>query len=565
MKKALLFLLAASTLITTTLFVPYSLRVAGSLPNAVDPVFYAWNLAHNVESASHGFKDLLDTNIFYPEGNTLAFSDTLFAQTLFTAPIIALTKNPVLAENLYVLATFPFAAIAMFLLTYYLTDSTPASAVAGLLYAFSYPRLSQIGHITAISSQWLPLFFLYLIKYIREGKLKNLLLMFTWYTLSIASSIYFGVYILPLALISVIAECMRQTKIALVRRMKTALIWMLPAVVMLGILLFPYIRLKAENPNIKRHVTDTLDYSAQLTDYVSVLPTSWLGDIGFPVTTNEHPLYPTITVLILAGLSLWLAAKNSRKSIISFLCIAIAAFLLSFGPYWNKTAIRMPYYYLYKIYPLLESVRVPARFSIFVILGLSVAAGYTLAALFRDTRYRYIGIIILLTFLSEVWQVGTPSVAVPLQNNLPPVYSFIAAIPGNPVIVELPIRIESDGLTMEDQLMREYSHVTEIDTYALEAYRTYFSVFHGKRMINGYSGFYPNVYHDHVRSLRTFPSEESLTILEKEHVRYILIHASEYVSVPFSDVDRYIRESPKLKLVAKFGTDYVYELVTAKL
>lgn len=550
MKKALIFLLVASIVVTATILLPYSLRLSSSLPNAVDPVFYAWNLAHNVRSASHGFTDLLNTNIFYPEGNTLAFSDTLFAQSLFTAPIIVITHNPVLAENLYVLATFSVAAIAMFFLAYYLTNEPSASAVAGMFYAFSYPRLSQIGHITAISSQWLPFFFLYLIKFFRDGKFKNFILMFVWYALSLASSVYFGVFLLPLALIPLATEGLRKSGVKLI------FISLIPALIILAVILFPYIRLKAENPNIRRPLTDSVSYSAVLSDYASVLPTSWLGDLGFPVTTNEHPLYPTVTVLILALISVWAAAKNNRKTAIGFLVIAGAAFLLSFGPYWGSSKIRMPYYYLYQIFPLLESVRVPARFSIFVMLGLVGASAFTLAKI-RDRR---IVIIIFLLFLAEVWQTGTLSVAIPLKKELPPIYSYLAALPDDPVIVELPVRIESDGLTMEDQLLTPYRQVSEMDTYALEAYRTYFSVFHEKRMINGYSGFFPNVYHDHVRLLRTFPSAESIAMLQKEHVRYILIHASEYVSVPFSDVDRKIREFPELHKAAEFGTDYVYTL-----
>ncbi|MCX6793781.1 MAG: hypothetical protein NTY06_01615 [Candidatus Gottesmanbacteria bacterium] len=552
--------------VTLAIFLPFSRTIDHTLPNAVDPVFYAWNLSHNTQSALHGFKNLLDTNIFYPEGNTLAFSDTLYAQTLFTAPIIILTKNPVLAENLYVLMTFPLAAIAMFLLAYYLTGHALASGIAGIFYAFSIPRLSQIGHIPAVSSQWLPLFFLYLIRYIREGKYKNLLLLFTWYALSIASSVYFGVFLLPLALVTIVSEFIGQTK-TIAARIKTSLVFVIPAVLILIILLFPYIRLKAEYPTIKRPLIDTVSHSATLTDYVSVLSTSWLTDIGFPKNTNEHALYPTFTLMILAILSFVLTDKKDRKVLFSFMLIAITALILSFGPYQDIIVGpvkllegHMPYYYLYQMFSLFRSVRVPARFSIFVVLGLVVAAAYTLARILKNTRYRHISIIILLLFLAEVWQIGTPSVSIPLQNSLPPVYSFLTNIPDDSVIVELPIRLESEGLTMEDQLLRQYSQVTEQDTFALEAYRTYFSSFHGKRILNGYSGYFPNVYHDHIRALSTFPTTESLTMLRKVHVRYILIHAAQYVSVPFAEIERSIHEFPQLKKVAQFGNDYVYTL-----
>ena len=68
--------------------------------NAGDPLFYAWNLMHNVRSMTNGFSNLLDTNIFFPTTNTLALSDTLAIQTLLAAPIIWLANNPILAINL---------------------------------------------------------------------------------------------------------------------------------------------------------------------------------------------------------------------------------------------------------------------------------------------------------------------------------------------------------------------------------------------------------------------------------------------------------------------------------
>ena len=86
MKKVITILAIFSIFISVILFLPYSAHITNVLPNAVDPIFYAWNLDHNLQSANRGFRDLLDTNIFYPEGNTLAFSDTLYAQTLLTAP-----------------------------------------------------------------------------------------------------------------------------------------------------------------------------------------------------------------------------------------------------------------------------------------------------------------------------------------------------------------------------------------------------------------------------------------------------------------------------------------------
>lgn len=551
MKLQLFLLTTLSIFITYFLFLPYSGSISRGLPNAIDPVFYAWNLAHNVEAAQHGFTNLLNTNIFYPETNTLAFSDTLFAQTIVTAPIIILTQNPVLAENLYVLSTFPLSMLTMFFLSYYFTKNSGASVLAGMFYAFSYPRLSQIGHLPAISSQWLPLVFLYLIRYIREEKFKHLCWLFIWYLASITSTMYFGVFLIPLALIVTIVEVIGKSRASILHIFKKFMLIVIPAAIILSITLFPYIRLAAEYPGIKRSAQDSMRFAATLTDYVSVLPTSWLGNIGLPSNTNERPLYPTMTLVFFAAFS-FLAWKKHRKTLLAFFFMGTAAFALSLG--------NTPYFYLYKIYPLLQSVRVPARFSIFAILGLSVLAAHTLSLLFTSKRTAQLFIIITLLFFTEVWQTNTPFVRVPVKKELPAVYEFIREKEDDAIIVELPLRPEWLSNPMEHQLMLSYNELTQNDVYASEAYRTYFSSFHKKRMLNGYSGYFPNIYHDHSIALDTFPTAESIAMLEKKGIRYILIHASQYVNEPFTDIEWKIRNFPSLRLVKQFGSDYVYEI-----
>jgi len=535
MKKALLVLIVVSSLLTLFIFTPYSLRIKTSLPNSIDPVFYAWNLMHNYTSAAHGFKNLLDTNIFYPERNTLALSDTLFAQTVFVSPILALTHNPVLAENLYILATFPLAAVSMFFLCLYLTKSPWASALSGIFYAFSIPRIGQIGHIPALSSQWLPLVFLFLIRWIREGKFRYLFSMFFFFLLSITSTVYFAIFLIPLAPVIIFFELKKERVFTIFRQL---LILLVPAIIILGIVLFPYIRLRMDYPGIRRSLDDAARLSATPIDYLSVLPTSWLADIGFPTNTNERALFPTFTLIILAIMSL-------RKINLSFFLLAIFAGILSLGPYFGT--VKLPYYYLYKIFPLLESIRVPARFSIFVILGLSVFASYTIAKL--EKRKELI-IIIFLIFLTEVWQTNTPSV--PIPTEIPAVYQYIERTPDDTIILELPLHPVWLSTLMENQLYLSYEDLTENDVYALEAYRTYFSAFHRKRILNGYSGYFPTVYNDHASVFDKFPTPDAIATLEKRKVKYILVHSD--------DIARKIRAYPRLKPVGQFGADYLYSL-----
>lgn len=571
MKRAWILLTIVSAIITCAIFLPYSLHIGRALPNAVDPVFYAWNLDHNFKSASRGFRDLLDTNIFYPEGNTLAFSDTLYPQTLMTAPFLYLTKNPVLAENLYIFITFPLSALAMFLLSYYVTKHVWASAVSGLLFAFSYPRLAQIGHLPMISSQWMPLCILFLLKYLKNGSWKHLLLTFLFFVLNITSSIYFGVFLVPVAVIALCIELVawiktRSTNVPK-KIAKGVLIWCIPMAIVLAVLLYPYIRLKAEYPDIRRSLEDTGRLSATLSDYTTVLPTSLIANLKvLPTNINEKPLYPTLTLLILAAVGTGIGWKTKRKYVLFFGLCAAVSFLLSLGPYtdinteaFSRRNVPLPYYYFYHVNPLMQIVRVPARLSIVVVLSLAGLAAIGLSSVLTKKRLLLL-LVILGLFGLEIWQVNTLYVPVPVGRDIPAVYRWLEGQPDNAIIAELPLRPLWRGISMEEQLLRGYRDTRDEDVYASETYRVFFSTVHNKRMINGYSGFFPQVYHDQAGLLDNFPTPESLAMLKQQHVRYILIHAWQYTDKPFSDIKRLVAQYPDLKLVQQFGDDYVYEL-----
>lgn len=54
------------------------------------------------------------------------------------------------------------------------------------------------------------------------------------------------------------------------------------------------------------------------------------------------------------------------------------------------------------------------------------------------------------------------------------------------------------------------------------------STFHWKRLVNGYAGVEPESYRRMRDLLRRFPSEESITALERAGVRYAIVHRAGY-------------------------------------
>jgi|GEM_PF-2438526 len=570
MKRTIFLLFFFSLLFTVLLLYPYSFSISHGVTNVVDPLFYAWNLSHNASNTFSGMAKLLNTNIFYPLTNTLAFSDTLWGQSIITSPIIWLTDNPILAQNVAVLISFPLSAISMFLLSLYLTKNVLASCISGIFFAFSYPRLSQVGHLPMISSQWLPLYLLYLFKFLNEGKRKNFFLVCLWYTLSVASSIYFGVFLIPITAIIIIADICKRFRSHTLHVYKQRFSAIFPSVlfflVILFIVNFPYIRLKVENPEMKRSIDDMTNLRATPVDYFSVLPTSLISPM-LPNNINEHVLYPTLTVLTLAFLGSILAWKRNRYMILLSVIIAISSGVLSLGDQQFFSigslftgTLRLPYYYLYTFFPVFQAIRVPARFSIFVILMLSILAAWGIDAVMKQKRYKWSIAVFLCIFIIEIWQLRTPFISVPLKNSIPDVYVWIQKQPEPMILAELPISLFYFGKTMEKQLSIPYNLLQKEDVYALETYRVYFSAFHKKRMINGYSGFLPDSYNRLTETLGNFPSEDSIQTMQKIGVTHILVHSMQYESVERHEMLTMLTNSPLVSLSYSNSNDLVFRI-----
>lgn len=540
--------------------------------DAGDPLFYAWNLIHNWQSFTHGFRHLLDTNIYFPTTNTLALSDTLFLQTVLTAPILWISNNPILAENIYVLLTFPLAGLGMFLLTRRITKQNLPSALAGLFYAFSLPRLGQIAHLPMISSQWLPYMFYFLLQFLDDGKRVNAFWLSVFFLANAASSVYLGIFasvgVIIVAVVILTLPRQQKKSANLNVYVKSVLPFVIPIGAILIVLHFPYIRLKAEHPQIQRSLAEASARGAYQKDYTAVTENTLFTGKILPSKEGERALYLTSTVIVLALLSWFIIPQKLRTIAIAFGGLAIISFLLSFGPERPFTVgsfdtgyIQMPYYYAYKLFPPLQIVRVPSRFSVVTSLSLSLLAAMTLAYAKFSKKYPWVSLTAGMLFLLEVWQAPIRTVIVPSYRQAPPVYQWLNNLVGNGPIVELPIAaIETGSTPIRQQIKKHYDALTQNDPLATETYRVYFAGYHLKTTVNGYSGYIPQSYHDAVEALDSFPSEYSISFLKQKRIGYIIVHSRQYDQKKWASLKKQLSQSRQLKLVVQFDQDFVYAL-----
>jgi hypothetical protein len=128
----------------------------GVAHDAGDPILNAWILWWNTKAIPLTTM-WWNAPIFYPATGALAFSEHLLGESLISAPIIALSGNPLFGYNVALLASYVLCGIGAHLLAYTLTRRHDAAFVAGVAYAFAPYRLGQAPHIQVLSSYWAPM------------------------------------------------------------------------------------------------------------------------------------------------------------------------------------------------------------------------------------------------------------------------------------------------------------------------------------------------------------------------------------------------------------------------
>ena len=128
-----------------------------------DPLLNSWILAWDwsrllrfAQGDLGALRGFWNAGIFYPEPLALAYSEHLVAQAFQALPLFALTREVVLCYNVLFLSTFALSGLGAFLFVRQITGDGRAAFVGGLLYAFAPYRMTQIGHLQVLSSQWMP-------------------------------------------------------------------------------------------------------------------------------------------------------------------------------------------------------------------------------------------------------------------------------------------------------------------------------------------------------------------------------------------------------------------------
>ena len=165
----------------------------------------SWVNDHLTRGTLEGF---WTANIFFPERNTLAFSEHFIAQTVMVLPVSLVSGNPILGYNVAFLLTFVLTGLGTYLLARALTGSIVAAMVAAFVAAFNEYRLVyEVAHLHTLSIHWFPFALYALHRYFETDRRRYL----AWRSraaivCSNLSSVYYMAYCAPFVVVFALAE-----------------------------------------------------------------------------------------------------------------------------------------------------------------------------------------------------------------------------------------------------------------------------------------------------------------------------------------------------------------------
>lgn len=496
-------------------------RHAGSVaPDHQDVYFSMWRLRWIAHALSTSPSHLFDANIFYPEKDTLAYSDAMLVEGVIAAPFAR--ANPILVHNLMMLAAIATSAIAMFALCRRLTGSRGAGLVAGVAFAFAPYRFEHLMHMELQWTVWMPLAFLALHQLLETGRWRDGLALGGCVALQLLSSIYYGLFLATLLGAGAALLLFSERRLAWTRLLPPLAAAGLVVIAISAAYARPYGRVHevvGDRPAEQVHL-----FSAQPHDYLIAPDGNWLyGRRGRP-GHGERRLFPGTIVTLLAFAALLLRSPSPR--LLTYLLLLAIAFDLSLG----FSGVTFPI--LSRCVAPFRGLRAVARLGIFVILFLSVLAAYGYAFIVSASRPAVRAALCTALIAAMLGEYATTVRVVEFPASAPAVYTFLARQPFG-VVAEVPVDAPGDFA---------------------EARAAYFSTFDWLPIVNGYSGNFPPSYLSRADRLAEFPSDRALMQLRRDGVTYLVVHEASYTTSRARQVEEALLRAGMADL-GTFGAD----------
>ncbi|MCA9948267.1 MAG: hypothetical protein KDE48_01350 [Anaerolineales bacterium] len=374
--------IAVAILITYPLINNLDTHLVG---RTTDALLHYWNNWWIQKAITTGQNPFFTPYLSYPYGVSLVthnFAWFNILPWLLLEPFI----DGIVAYNLVILLSLVLCGLSLYWLVMDLLGDRFAAFIAGLIYMAWPYRLSQLDHPNLIATYFMPIFFLFLGRTLRNGRWRDVL--FTGIALALVGytrwQILIPAFFMGIVYLVALSPQWWQHKRHTIPKLAVAALvgfmLLLPPVTMLG------------REQLKSDVTADIFYAGD----EQIMNTDWLAYITPPrrhpqfksivnhfydeqfypdrSKGRRYPAYIGFSVIVLIGIGL---IKNWRKTWV-WLLMAIVLMMLASGMTWRVNGqmyAGIPT--LYKLLaPITRLMREPERFIMFLALPVSVLAAY---------------------------------------------------------------------------------------------------------------------------------------------------------------------------------------------
>lgn len=519
-------------LLTIALTYPLSVRPHDAvLAEDPDNHLFIWTLAWNTHALTTKPLEVFEANIYHPRPLTLAYSENLLGSTPFAAPVLWLTRNPVLAMNVVELISVWLCGLGAYVLARQLGLGVGAALVCGIVFAFSPARFFRTSQLHLGPVQWIPFMLAYLHAYFASGRARDVRFAIVLLALQAATSGHAAVF-------AALAAGLLVVWMLATRAPFTPRVWLrdagLPGLLVVAflVLLFVPYAIVQQQIGLRR----TLENWAAVPESWLASPTTLHAAVLARVAPHVNDvasayLFPGYLVCVLVAVALlWRLPRvmTGFYAVLALVCVSLAS-----GP---PLSIWPLVYWL----PGFNFIRGPSRFMILGVLALAVLAAIGLQRISNRLQARWrpalAGVAALLLIVEFA---AVPLAVVPFHVRLPAVDRWLNRQPKPFVVAEFPV-----GPTVRYHSL-----------YMLH------SMAHWQKTVHGYSGIQPPEHDDLYRQMRAFPDPAALEALAAFGVTYVVVHADLYSPAEWAEVEARLPElAGWLEPAYQSGWGRVYKL-----
>ncbi len=530
------YVLVAAGVCVATAFVtwPHARLFTSHVVSHIDPLLSMWRVGWFSHAIARG-EPLWHANIFFPEPFTYLLSDATLLQGALAAPALWLGARLPVVYNSLLLLGIVSSGVAIYWLATGFGIARSAALFAAIVFALAPYRIEHLMHLELQWAAFAVVAFgcLYRVLYAPQWKYGAALGLSVW--LQFLASVYYATFLVPILI--VLAAVSVRTWPDPRRTIRAGAV----AVALCGTLTAPIaVTYARQGTRIgQRPLGDIAMFSATPRNYLASPESNTLyGSTADRFGSGERRLFPGTLALLLASVGLF---SSRRRVVAAALIVLLLSVDLSFG------VNGLLYPRLLDWWPQLHGLRAPARYAVFVLAGVAVLAALGAEGLMQRTRLSQAGkaLIVMFAIAAACVEYQSP------QNNLvrvdmnPPVYTFLRQLPDG-VVLELPLP-------------------DHFGDSALDADYIYWSTTHWRKLVNGYSGYYPASYFGTVARLRSLPDADAVTFVRRLGVRYVLVHLTYFDPAQGTNLITELHTRPGLRWLGSYrdwiGPTVVFELI----